>query len=374
MNLFTGQDSVASLTTSAQIFSTTVYPLVRDYCSGCHETANAPFFAFRSDIQQSHDAIVNGSLVQFMAPENSKLVQQLVNGHNCWGNCESNADQMFEAIQIWDEQRGSDGSGGEQILTEALVVPGEIAPGNMTKTMTFSLSGLAEGVPSGTVLEFDIKKFDNFSYQVLNPVVKTTSPVYVKHLYMYLNGAEVQSASSYHLIDVVAQPLGNPPGSVGFSISSSAVLIAIANGPGLDQIHLGFDDLGTPPDPQQQKFSAILGLIDTYCQSCHSTPKTYTFNSEQRVVPAFASFTTEEQFAAITIGTDNGNPRFLMIPGDPGNSILWQSVKERSGPGGATPDFPSVMNPMPPNYNNNSQRAQRAQWASQIADWILTAQ
>jgi len=81
-------------------FSTTVYPLVRQYCVGCHnDTATvpqAPFFA-SADVDIAYAAAQ--SRIDLDNPANSRFVLRLRNEfHNCWSNCTANADTMQAAI------------------------------------------------------------------------------------------------------------------------------------------------------------------------------------------------------------------------------------------------------------------------------------
>ena len=81
-------------------FSTTVYPLVRQYCVGCHnDTATvpqAPFFA-SGDVDIAYAAAQ--SKIDLDNPANSRFVLRLRNEfHNCWSNCASNSDTMQAAI------------------------------------------------------------------------------------------------------------------------------------------------------------------------------------------------------------------------------------------------------------------------------------
>lgn len=81
-------------------FATTVYPLVRQYCVGCHNDAatvpQAPFFA-SADVDIAYAAAQ--AKIDLDNPANSRFVLRLRNEfHNCWSNCASNADTMQAAI------------------------------------------------------------------------------------------------------------------------------------------------------------------------------------------------------------------------------------------------------------------------------------
>lgn len=86
-------------------FQTTVYPLLRDNCSGCHApnaaSPQAPFFADANDMAAAYEAAK--AKMDLMTPENSRFVLRLRNEfHNCWtsgsGGCDADADEMRDAI------------------------------------------------------------------------------------------------------------------------------------------------------------------------------------------------------------------------------------------------------------------------------------
>ncbi|MDO3384684.1 LamG domain-containing protein [Gilvimarinus sp. SDUM040013] len=83
-------------------FSSTVYPLLAQYCSACH-AEDAPLqqqpYLGSDDIQVSYEAA--RSRIRLDAPDNSRLVQRLaLESHNCWsGSCASDAASMTQAIE-----------------------------------------------------------------------------------------------------------------------------------------------------------------------------------------------------------------------------------------------------------------------------------
>lgn len=81
-------------------FGSTVYPLLTQYCAGCHSddaaTPQQPYFA-SSDVDVAYAAAQ--SKIDLDNPANSRLVLRLRNEfHNCWSDCASNADSMQTAI------------------------------------------------------------------------------------------------------------------------------------------------------------------------------------------------------------------------------------------------------------------------------------
>ena len=83
-------------------FEQTVYPITRSYCVSCHST-QAPEHA-SDDMKKAHDAVIKGFKVNFANIPASALVKKLREGnHNCWGNCEENAQEMEAAITEWND-------------------------------------------------------------------------------------------------------------------------------------------------------------------------------------------------------------------------------------------------------------------------------
>ena len=83
------------------LFATTVHPVLEEYCSRCHAPSAAapqsPLIA-SGDVNEAYAAArVKINLDQ---PELSRLVVRLRSEfHNCWSDCQANADQMEAAIR-----------------------------------------------------------------------------------------------------------------------------------------------------------------------------------------------------------------------------------------------------------------------------------
>jgi len=91
----------ASNANSVQAFKDTLYPVTTARCVSCHGTSQSPLHA-SSNLQIAHDSIVNNSKVDFVNPENSRMVLKLKNDrHNCWSDCNSNATEMLNKIREW---------------------------------------------------------------------------------------------------------------------------------------------------------------------------------------------------------------------------------------------------------------------------------
>jgi len=85
---------------SVQAFTQTVHPLTRQRCVACHGSTQSPRHAV-ADAQMAHDAVINAARVDFNNPPNSRMVLKLREGHNCWSNCNSNADEMLAEVNEW---------------------------------------------------------------------------------------------------------------------------------------------------------------------------------------------------------------------------------------------------------------------------------
>lgn len=87
------------------LFSTTIWPLLTQYCADCHsEEANfpqAPYIA-QSDVNVAYDAVRSGRRLDLNNPADSRIaVRVREEFHNCWGECQANADELVAAIQLF---------------------------------------------------------------------------------------------------------------------------------------------------------------------------------------------------------------------------------------------------------------------------------
>ncbi len=112
-------------------FELTVYPLLTAHCADCHSdtsaTPQSPFFA-SADVDSAFEAAK--SKIDLDTPVNSRFISRLVELHNCWTDCSSDADDMLTAIEQF--------AGGIALT--------EIDPALVTsKAMTLSTAILASG-------------------------------------------------------------------------------------------------------------------------------------------------------------------------------------------------------------------------------------
>tara|TARA_R110002072_G_scaffold276051_1_gene437641 strand:- start:409737 stop:411152 length:1416 start_codon:yes stop_codon:yes gene_type:complete len=101
---------------SVQAFSTTVHPITRARCVNCHGSFQPPLHAV-ADSTQAHNEVMDTFKVDMNNIPNSRLVQKLRSGHNCWSDCNTNGDEMEAAITEWkalmtDTSGGGNNTGG----------------------------------------------------------------------------------------------------------------------------------------------------------------------------------------------------------------------------------------------------------------------
>ncbi|MBL8200182.1 MAG: LamG domain-containing protein [Chromatiales bacterium] len=113
-------------------FAATVYPLVREYCAGCHSSTSAtqqsPFFA-DEDVATAYAAVK--TKINLDSPASSRLVLRLRNEfHNCWNNCTANAQEMEDAIRAYAQQIPVTAVDQSLVISKALTMyDGTVASG-----------------------------------------------------------------------------------------------------------------------------------------------------------------------------------------------------------------------------------------------------
>ncbi|MGD9168602.1 MAG: LamG domain-containing protein [Candidatus Thiodiazotropha sp.] len=115
----------------SSLFATYVHPLLTEYCSECHvEDAAAPqspFFA-TSDSDVAYAAVKTS--IDLDTPSNSRLVQRLIELHNCWDDCSANAQEMQSAITQMADNISPSPIDPDLIVSMALSLPeGTVASG-----------------------------------------------------------------------------------------------------------------------------------------------------------------------------------------------------------------------------------------------------
>jgi hypothetical protein len=106
-------------------FSTTVYPLLTEYCQTCHiEGIQAPFIA-SMDIATAYNAAK--SKIDLEVPAGSRLVGRLRNEfHNCWdGNCTTSSAEMEQAITTFVDGLSVESVDEDLVNSKALTLIGD---------------------------------------------------------------------------------------------------------------------------------------------------------------------------------------------------------------------------------------------------------
>jgi hypothetical protein len=142
--------SVADQVTS---FETTVYPLVRANCAGCHDQGGpgAPKIA-HVDSSTAWSAVVDNQKVNFSDPASSRLVRRLAaDFHFCWTDCASDAAAMLAEIEAW--QTAIEAVGG----TTGGVDVAELSSNTRTALDGFEEVG-AERYEEGVIARWEFKE------------------------------------------------------------------------------------------------------------------------------------------------------------------------------------------------------------------------
>lgn len=84
-------------------FQSTVYPILRANCDGCHEPGGqASLDIAHSDPLSAYSSVVDNGKVDLGDSARSRLVLRLSSdNHNCWSSCGSDANEMAAAIDEW---------------------------------------------------------------------------------------------------------------------------------------------------------------------------------------------------------------------------------------------------------------------------------
>ena len=107
---------------NSALFNEHVYPVVNQYCVGCHsESSNfsqSPFFA-SNDLEQAYESAQQ--VINLDNPSQSRLVIRLGNEfHNCWSNCQSDSLTMLTAITALSEEIAVDEISPEMVVSKSL--------------------------------------------------------------------------------------------------------------------------------------------------------------------------------------------------------------------------------------------------------------
>ncbi len=120
-----------SFPNDSTLFATHVHPLLSEYCSECHvedaASPQSPYFA-SPDADSAYAAVKNS--IDLDTPSNSRLVQRLIELHNCWDDCPDNAQEMQSAITRMSDAIDPTPVNPELVVSHALSLPeGTVASG-----------------------------------------------------------------------------------------------------------------------------------------------------------------------------------------------------------------------------------------------------
>ena len=151
-NLGSGLPEGLSVAEQVTSFETTVYPIVRANCAGCHDAggSGAPSIA-HIDSSTAWSAVVDNQKVNFSDPPASRIVRRLgADLHFCWSDCATDSNTMLAAVQAW--QLSIEAAGGST---------GSVDVANLTSETRTSLDGFeevgAERFDTGIIARWDFK-------------------------------------------------------------------------------------------------------------------------------------------------------------------------------------------------------------------------
>jgi len=106
----------------SDLFNQHVYPIVNQYCVGCHSEsssfAQSPFFA-SNDLEQAYESAKQ--LINLDTPSQSRLVVRLGSEfHNCWSNCQENSQTMLTAITTLGDAIEVDEISADMVISKSL--------------------------------------------------------------------------------------------------------------------------------------------------------------------------------------------------------------------------------------------------------------
>ncbi|MFC1748738.1 LamG domain-containing protein [Pseudomonadota bacterium] len=111
------------------LFSTTLYPILRDNCAECHSESapipQAPYFS-SSDVDAAYEAIKASQKIDLDTPSNSRVVVRVRDEfHNCWEGsasltCQDNADAIQAGIVDLANGSVTDQVDAQLVISKAL--------------------------------------------------------------------------------------------------------------------------------------------------------------------------------------------------------------------------------------------------------------
>lgn len=99
-----GGGEVLASNSVKKIFISDFFPFLVDKCGSCHASDASPFIA-SEDIDIAFRDTYELGRVNLIYPNKSTILAKIYPGnHNCWGDCEENADELLNLIKNWGDE------------------------------------------------------------------------------------------------------------------------------------------------------------------------------------------------------------------------------------------------------------------------------
>ncbi len=239
---------IEALSVSQRAFKDTLFNTLVAQCSHCHGSTQGPLFATPGRPGSSHDAVVDGGLVDFSNRRNSLLVTRVRGGHNCFtSDCDADADIILEGITQWASRIDPESvPTGE--LTESVVIPAAapFVPCNddIGAPMTFDLREIDSSLPDPTHFRIRVRVFGDDNFEICDPEIFSAGKIHIADIKVIFNGAVILPNASWRNIDFTMQnpstlpsgPATNLHGGTTGIFSPGSLIFPVADGPGVDEL------------------------------------------------------------------------------------------------------------------------------------------
>ena len=202
-----------SETVSYTAFKEHVYPITRARCVSCHySNAIEPVHA-ADDYEIAHDALIQQYKVNFTNLPSSRIVAKLRDeSHNCWSNCQQNAQEMLAGVEKWHAAIVASNPGGgapEDPVPEGLATSSsrtlKLELGQQTEvSLTFDVSGILK--QPGISFVVNVEEYDEYSYKFSNPRIVAPNGVMVKvkNIKLHLNGVFNPQYAAFTYVNTIS--------------------------------------------------------------------------------------------------------------------------------------------------------------------------
>jgi hypothetical protein len=237
----------AEVAAAKATFDTTVRPLLRQYCAGCHADKVRPYHS-SANIDVAYDEVMSFHLVDFTDAKKSRFYTRLaVDNHQCWGgDCAKSAQTMLDALTAWISAGASSASpaGPPRVSAPPVSVPKDVtasSPGTVFDASANSESAtelkftMASPPQGAVVFAINIETLDKYSYRLFAPKVYAPAgmKVVVKNLLFDVNDTP-RLDGSYSNLDMTVDGVGSTT-PVLLDPNTTMVLL-MDQGPGADRI------------------------------------------------------------------------------------------------------------------------------------------